>query len=218
VGTDGALSVIHHFEAIAAVASPTGRLLFGRDGKLYGQRHASAMLCWGPVCGVVYAMTEAGTVTVVHRFFRGQGALYEVADLGFAHPDGSIYGVTFGGAIFSLTPSGQFSIRLQSEYPTWYGPKSLTRTSAGTILFQATEADANHRVQRDIFFSLTPQGTAVRLHQLEDGPSGGLSFVDGDDGWVYGARVAPCCARALGSTFRIAVDAPTRPTGVRIVR
>jgi uncharacterized repeat protein (TIGR03803 family) len=221
VGTDGAVSVIHHFDAIADHMGPTGPLLLGRDGKLYGRRLAPGNSYYpcsniGPVCGVVYSMTDVGTVNIVFRLTLDNYGVGELKELAFVHPDGSLYGLTSFGAIFSLTTRGEFSVILRSSDSNWGWPLSLTRTRAGRTLLLATTWDGQS--ERDAIFSLTPQGAAVLLHQFEDHNTSGLSFVDGDDSWVYGTRAAYYWSPGLGSTFRMAVDAPKRPTGVRVVR
>ncbi len=106
---DGTLSTIHSFGATGSDASsPQGSLVQGSDGAFYGTTASG-----GSGNGTVFRLDSAGRVTVIHAFGRdgqtdgrGPAAFLAIAS------DGSLYGTTRnggvngGGTVFRVTYSG----------------------------------------------------------------------------------------------------------------
>lgn len=126
IGSDGtSFSVIHSFNGNPTKV-PTGPLVEGSDGMLYGTTEegggTSAGCDSSNGCGVVYKIKKDGTdLTILHQFTGRLGSINDGAapDSGVAVVDGDIYGTTLAGGsggcgsvpptgcgtIFKLTPS-----------------------------------------------------------------------------------------------------------------
>jgi uncharacterized protein (TIGR03437 family) len=104
----GALTALYVFCAMANCAdgsSPDAALVLGADGNFYG----TTALGGANGAGVVFKLTPAGTLTVLHSFDVADG---ESPDGLLLATDGNFYGTTsIGGAsgygtIFQMTPAG----------------------------------------------------------------------------------------------------------------
>ncbi len=103
-------------------AYPAGRLIFGRDGRLYGTTERGGSGCSSTGCGVVFAMQPPATfchsVTcywsedVLYQFAGGTNDGSEPTGDGVFDQAGNFYGTTFDsgasgvGTVYELSPSG----------------------------------------------------------------------------------------------------------------
>jgi len=97
------LTTLWSFSGGADGSSPTGGVVFGRDGGLYGFTYGG-FTCGAGVCGGVYKLTPpspggtAWTETTLYSFKGGQdGAQAGSYGPPVLDPDGAIYGVTGSG-------------------------------------------------------------------------------------------------------------------------
>lgn len=106
ISSGGSFSVLRNFAATAA--NPTGGLIVGGDGNLYGTSASGATDGLGAY-GSVFRLTPAGAVTNVHYFTPEEGLYPQSLILG---SDGKYYGVASdggaynGGSVFQMTPAG----------------------------------------------------------------------------------------------------------------
>lgn len=113
---NGALTTLHNFD-YSDGGSPSGSLIQGTDGKLYGMTSGGGNYvssCVGG-CGTVFSMTSGGALTTLHLFdstdgSHPQGGLVQATNgnfYGTTVQGGSDNGCMYGcGTAFELTPSG----------------------------------------------------------------------------------------------------------------
>jgi uncharacterized repeat protein (TIGR03803 family) len=122
-GTSWVLTNLHTFHGGDDGAGPTGRVIFGPDGALYGTTFAGGGTgCGGAGCGTVFRLTPPPSVApsamnnwranVIYRFQGAPDAWGpELGDVAFDSA-GNLYGTTtYGGSsdlgtVFQLTPAG----------------------------------------------------------------------------------------------------------------
>ena len=112
ISLEGALTTLHSFTNCASNCPggglPTGTLVQGTDGNLYGTTTAGPNAA--PSSGTVFKITPEGTLTTLHTFHGTDGG-DPVAGL-VQGSDGNFYGITeFGGTknegtVFKITPEG----------------------------------------------------------------------------------------------------------------
>jgi uncharacterized repeat protein (TIGR03803 family) len=127
VGFDGTESVLYSFAGGANDgATPSGGLLVGSDGTLYGttrsggagscggQQPSGLVLPIGP-CGTIFALTLSGQEQVLYLFQGGDDGGVPMTGLVQAS-SGDLYGTTTGGGnyldgtVFQFTPLGKQSV------------------------------------------------------------------------------------------------------------
>jgi uncharacterized repeat protein (TIGR03803 family) len=176
-------------------AYPTGSLVQGFDGNLYGTASAGGRnICFNG-CGTVFKISPAGTLTTVHEFVSTDGQNPSGALV--LTSNGNFYGTTTssstsGGTFFEVSPGGTLTTLLgtgaapsagvmQANNGNFYGTTSMGGSdSAGTV------------------FGITPSGTETVLHNFCRASScGGLTggynpyapLIQGTDGFLYGTTV-----------------------------
>ena len=179
---DRQVTILHRFTGQADGGMPSGPLLLGADGTLYG---TATLGPWSP-CGEVFALAPDGEVRVLHSFMRPP-----------AHDDGCdpagalavgrdrrLHGTTFGTVIGSEHPYGTaFSLSLQGEFalthvfagddPLGSHPYGGLVANAQGQLFGTTLFGGAHGI--GTVFSLSPTGVGRKtLHEFgHAGPADG---------------------------------------------
>jgi uncharacterized repeat protein (TIGR03803 family) len=110
VTTAGVFTLLHSFAGGASDgANPTGGLTLGSDGNFYG----TAQMGGSGSEGVVFKMTTAGAITVLHTFNDStDGAFPWTAPI--LASDGNFYGTSSGGSggngsVYKITTSGTYT-------------------------------------------------------------------------------------------------------------
>ncbi len=131
----GTLSVLYNFDELHGEA-PLGPLTQATDGNFYGTTTGGGTN--GPnCCGVIFQITPAGTLTVLHDFGAPDDGINAMAGLVQA-TDGNLYGTTAGGGadeagvIFSISPKAPYA------YNILYSFDGTTGSSPQTTLVQHT--------------------------------------------------------------------------------
>jgi uncharacterized repeat protein (TIGR03803 family) len=209
--------------SLSSVAPPGGggNLVWspvqGFDGNFYGTTEGGGEICANnpfATCGVVFKVTPAGTLTVLHDFCQGActdgGAPYSGLILS---ANGNFYGTTTqdevnrGGTIYEITPAGVVtplvSLTGQGAEGIPYG--SLVQASGDfygiTGLGGALEDGTVYKV--------TPGGTLTTLHTFSgtDGDEIGLTGVgllEGANGSFYGVTAYGTeSSNGCGSIFKM---------------
>lgn len=195
----GGFTILHQFVGGASDGgSPSGGLVLGTDGNLYG-----VTLNGGPAgCGTVYEITTGGTLTILHAFtgpFAPDGCSpYGALTLG---ADGNLYGVTtFGsGSIFKIPQGGGtfttvFTFGSGTTDPRLPVAAPIQGTD-GNFYGTTVEGGANNT---GTIYQLTPGGTFTVLHEFAaitdpmsntnaDGAYPSSLLLQASDGNLYGA-------------------------------
>jgi uncharacterized repeat protein (TIGR03803 family) len=185
---DGRYQVLHAFQGGASDGMLSGSgLVVGRDGDLYG----TTAFGGASGQGVVFRMTRAGVVTLLHSFSGADGQQPQWG-LTAGH-DGALYGTTNRGGVndagtaFRITPSGAFTT-LHSMSPGIEGVYPSRLILARNGLFYGTTPNGGPSTGGTIF-SMTPAGTVTVLHAFTQGTAGGDSpswLMQADDGNLWG--------------------------------
>lgn len=187
-------SVLHAFSAASNADgdSPYGNLIQASDGDFYGmtQNGGSAN------AGVVFKITSAGVVTILHSFTGGttdganpQGSLIQASD-------GDLYGMTQNGGasddgiVFKITVGGAETVLYSFAGGTTDGANpqgNLVQASDGDFYGMTTYGGSN---DYGTAFRVTPAGTETILYSFAGGAADGAypqgSLIQASDGNFYG--------------------------------
>jgi len=201
VSAAGELTTLYNFcsqNDCADGFTPYGGLVLGADGNLYGTTASGGT----NFDGTVFQLTPAGVLTTIYNFCSQTNC----ADGGTPQTgltvskNGTLYGTTsFGGAnsvgtIFSVTPTGTFTVlhSFCSEANCADGDlvySALLAASNGTLYGTTNLGGTNNW---GTVFSITPVGKFTTLHTFAytdgAGPIGGL--VQATNGNLYGTTEA----------------------------
>ena len=111
VTTSGTQTLLHSFKGgVNDGANPTGGLTLGTDGNFYGTTQQGGTGSQG----VVFKITPAGVLTILHNFNAGTDGTFPWGPPILAS-DGNFYGTTSGGGtkgggiVYQITSTGTFS-------------------------------------------------------------------------------------------------------------
>ena len=183
--TSGTPSMLHEFNIQSEGAFPYAPLLAASDGNLYGCTTAPS-----PGQSIIYKVTTAGVLTVLHRFSLTEKAFYNPLVEGV---DGNLYGTlvaggrNFIGQFFKITPSGQFTA-------LWDFGSDATVPATSSRMIRGSGADfygvsgGGGANGKGTIFKITKDGVITTLHSFtgSDGTGAAASLVLGQDGLVYG--------------------------------
>jgi uncharacterized repeat protein (TIGR03803 family) len=174
----GKLEILHSF-AGGGGKCPVG-IVQGVDGNFYGVTAEGGGVsgkCYGG-CGVVFKITPAGKLTVLHHFGGPpDGAGPEVLIQG---SDGNFYGTTtYGGAyggygtVFQITPKGVLTILHSFNSTDGSVPIDLIQGSDGNFygITRQGGAQCTGNSLCGTLYQITPTGTLTTLHSFC--PNGG---------------------------------------------
>ena len=221
----GVLTTLHNFGTSDGY-SPSGGLVEGSDGNLYGatalggNRYADA--------GTVYKISLAGSLTTLYTFSgsdgkRPAGALIQGSD-------GNFYGTTEQGGtnndgeVFKITPKGTLTVVysfcslancLDGIQPTAAVVQGTDGNFYGTTApgagLQCTGSECG------TIFKLTPQGVLTTLYTFcqlpgcSDGYTPYAGLAEATDGNLYGVTAqgghgGPVCVGGCGTVFEVTPD------------
>ena len=188
-------------------ADPSGRLMQGRDGRLYGTTTSGGAGGFG----TVFALEIGGALTTLHAFSGPDGRSPETGLIEAS--DGRLYGTTSsggplgGGTIFTLDPAGTLTTMFPFESYTgslnsWgsspYG--ELMQGRDGRIYGTTPIAGPNGF---GTVFALDAEGSLTTVYAFGGGgqkPFAGL--IQAPDGTFYGTT-REGGAHSLGTVFRL---------------
>lgn len=136
----GKLTVLYNFDCAHGNGS-TAPLIQASDGNFYGTTSAGGKGCSDP--GVVFRMTPAGKITVLHTLHRHSDGSLPFAGLVEA-TDGNFYGVASAGGsdvvgtIFKITPHGNFSTLYNFDWTSGAHPQTTLIQSTNGLLYGTT--------------------------------------------------------------------------------
>jgi uncharacterized repeat protein (TIGR03803 family) len=208
-------NLLYSFTCVEDGASPTGSLLLGKAGKIYGTTQNGSGSGYDST-GVVYELTppeEPGspwTETVLHKFSGGTDGGNPTNGV-IADGEGKLYGTTrlggkFGyGTVFRLSPPAQvggvweetvlYNFQLQEDSGSYPDPTGLVMSASGS-LYGATSATTRYNV--GTVFELSPPSSGKGnwalnvLYEFSGGADGGQpsgSMVFDSSGALYGTAL-----------------------------
>ncbi len=187
---------------------PTGNLVEGSDGNLYGVTHGGVV----GGNGDMFMMTPAGALTNLSTFYAGSDGANPVGSL-IQAKDGNFYGMTsWGGAnglgtIFRASSTGartilySFAGGADGSNPT----DDLMQADDGDFYGMTPKGGAS---DHGTVFRLTPDGTQTVLYSFGGGADGSQPvghLIQADDGDFYGMTPYGG-ASDHGTVFRLTPD------------
>jgi uncharacterized repeat protein (TIGR03803 family) len=199
VTSSGSFTLLHQFDGIDG-DGPGAPLVQGTDGKFYGTTGYGgnttgdkACQSGAPGCGVIFKITRAGKLTVLHNFRPSRGQNPSCGLL--QGSNGSFYGTTlYGGAagagvIFEITPAGDFTVlhNMDGAADGAYPYASLVEATDGN--FYGVAAGGGGNSSSGTFFKISLQGAFSVVYNF--GPTTGaqplLTPFQDTNGIMYGA-------------------------------
>ncbi|MEO6911990.1 MAG: choice-of-anchor tandem repeat GloVer-containing protein, partial [Edaphobacter sp.] len=219
--TTGPAKLLFDFSpALITNGSAPNPLIEGPDGNFYGTTTLG-----GPTdcdCGVFFKIDQAGTFTILHTFERAEFQQTEAYRSGnpIVHlvlgSDGNFYGFSApnsAGAVFKLTPSGDFSLLVNFWNNIANGggfiPSGLIEASDGNFYISVqgySGSPGNYPNAGGFIYRMTPSGTSTLVASFPgDGslgfdPNGDLA--QGPDGSIYGVTRGGGDANALPTIYK----------------
>jgi uncharacterized repeat protein (TIGR03803 family) len=185
----GTLTTLYNFCSQSGCTdgySPSGTLVQGTDGNLYGATEYGG----ANVYGTVFSITTSGKLTTLHSFDYTGGA-YLTAGL-VQGTNGKFYGTTFAGGahdvgtVFSITAGGKLTTLLSFDYADGAYPAAGLVQATNSDLYGTTEYGGANVL--GTVFSITPNGTLTTLHSFAgtDGEDPDAALVQDTSGTLYG--------------------------------
>lgn len=203
---------------------PDDPLTEGADGMLYGVTYwggTSATPTYAGV-GTVFRATKEGQVTILKHFEDKTGVPKLPKGKLVRHPDGNLYGTTYGGTlgngtIFKIAPNGIYT--QVAEFPSAFNFSGRELTlGADNALYGLAEASGSNP---GVVFRVTTAGVFSAVATLTPLNVSGLraSLVKGSDGNLYGVAssggILPDGTTAGGgAVFRIRYGPASRTISV----
>ena len=210
----GTLTPLFDF-TFSKAANSASALVEATNGDFYGTSVNGGISGCGPTadgCGMIFAITPRGELTVLHDFDFNDGWDPQGAAL-IQAKDGKFYGETSGGGgssncangcgtVYRVGPLGVYEVLHRFKGTDGYGPQGgLVRGSDGNF-YGTTNAGG---AQGDgTVFRISAEGALTTLHSFDenDGSNPGGGLVQATDGNFYGATYAGG-ANGVGTVFRI---------------
>ncbi len=176
--------------------APTAALIQATDGNFYGTTRDFG-------AGMIFRMTPAGTVTILHAFRSGAMEGADAAAPLIQASDGNFYGTTASGGasnrgtVFKMTPAGAFTLLHAFTAMEGSGPTAALVEATDGNFYGSTPAGPS---AAGTVFMMTPGGVVTVLHTftgLESGSPSGL--IQASDGNFYGTL----SNGSLASIFRM---------------
>ena len=201
--TGGTLTILHNFGdgSVTNDGNAPNGLLLASDGNYYGTTYDG-----GAGQGVVYKMTPAGTVTILHSF--GDGS---VANDG-AYPScvliesgGLLYGTTVAGGaelpagnlgtVFSISTTGTYAVLHRFLNADGANPYAGLVDGQDGFFYGLTYSHGTVGGNVDVgtAYKITPSGTFTAIHGFLGGTDGAYPYAPlmlGSDGNLYGMTSA----------------------------
>jgi uncharacterized repeat protein (TIGR03803 family) len=212
MNTDGTVTLLHSLAKATEGSYPSGTLIEGGDGSLYGVTQVDGV----GQHGSVFKISKAGVFTVVHSLGGSKdssGAAWGLVK----GADGKLYGVTWGGGtygggtVFTVDENDTFTIvhsfDPSSEY--YYPYAALTLASDGKLYGTTLDAPVGSPPANAIFRFDPASGAVETLHlftAVGDGSRPYSEMIQGDDGLLYGTTYAGG-DYGLGTVFRFDIGA-----------
>lgn len=185
-------------------ATPTGGLVLGADGNLYGTTSysgANYQECYGNGCGTIFRITTTGTLTTLYSFAGTDGMGPNGPLVQFSN--GDLYGAAGGGGengygtIFKITTGGTLTTLHNFKGTDGYGANPLTLGADGNFYSTTTDGGTTNNSTCGSYgcgtvFKVTSSGKLTTLYNFcsqpacADGFGPIWSLMQATDGNLYG--------------------------------
>ena len=201
----GTLTTIYAFNGVSA-SQPSGDIVFGADGALYGTTQAGGTTGFG----TVYKLALDGTLTVLHSFNSGDGS-QPVGGLVLGS-DGNFYGTTSLGG--SSAEGTIFKIASDGRFTSLHSLSGIEGSVPNGTLVEGTDGNFYGFTTQTIF-QITPSGSFTKLLDLSTPATTGASpfgdLILATDGALYGTASAGGASNN-GVVFKVALSTTTTAT------
>jgi uncharacterized repeat protein (TIGR03803 family) len=193
ISSTGTLTTLHDFAGYPGDGFyPYGGVVLATDGNFYGTTFSGGGCEY---CGMIFKMTPAGELSILHTFERRFGANSEAGLV--QSTNGDLYGTAaYGGenpcnglgcgSVFKISPNRAFTMLHSFEGPDGNTPLGgLVQGGDGDFYGTTYKGGANHA---GTIFAMTPAGVLTALHSFEgtDGQDPYSGVVEASDGNFYG--------------------------------
>jgi len=187
-----------------SAAYPTGKLIQGSDGYLYGISSSGGSNNYG----AFFKVSTTGVETIIYSFTSynyGNSSITQGADGNFYGT--SSYGGTSNnyGIVFKISPTGTFTTLYTFTGGTngSYPYSGVIQGSDGYLYGTTSSGGTN---SYGTVFKISTTGTLTSLYSFTGGTSDGCSpysgFIQGSDGYLYGTTNG-CGTYSRGVIYRI---------------
>ena len=205
----GTVRTLHAFRPGPDGSSPSGTLVEGPDGALYGTTELGGAYDRG----VAFRLAPDGTYSILHTFVGGSADGEGPFGL-ILGSDGSLYGSTArggisdDGTIFRMTPGGEVTILHHfAGAPSDGAYGAFLATAADGSFYGVTQGGG--AFDGGTAFRMTPSGAVTILHHfaggMSDGAYPGAALVQAGGGNFYGTT-SYGGVRGYGTIFRMTAD------------
>jgi uncharacterized repeat protein (TIGR03803 family) len=204
ITTAGAFTVLKALSASVEGGNPSGSLIQGTDGFLYGL----AANMSGGFTGSVFRMTTSGSTLVMKKFTLATDGGYPAGSL-FQNTDGALYGMTtqggqnFTGTIFKITTASVFTVLSHfNGAHHGYAPQEQLVAGRDSALYGMTNRGGLYNFGT-IFKMCGGTTTVLRhLNKTTDGANPAGSLIQASDGNLYGMTYTGG-TNGQGTIFRV---------------
>lgn len=201
----GTLTTIYAFNGVSA-SQPSGDIVFGADGALYGTTQAGGTAGYG----TVYKLALDGTLTVLHSFNLSDGS-DPVGGLVLGS-DGDFYGTTSLGG--SSTAGTVFKIASDGTFTSLHSLSGIEGSVPNGTLVEGKDGNF-YGLTTQTVFQITPSGSFTKLLDLNTPATTGASpfgdLILATDGAFYGTASGGGASNN-GVVFKVALSTSTTGT------
>jgi len=209
ISTNGALTTLYSFTGGGEGGYPRGGLAQGSDGNFYGTTEDGG----ANNSGTIFQISTSGALTTLYSFSGGDDGAVPIAGLmpggasnfygttyqGGTNNAGTVYQITYGGALTSLY---SFLGGGDGAYPE----DAPTEGSDGN--FYGTTVGGSASGGSGTIFQISSDGALSTLYSFTGGDDGGSPFgglIEGSDGDFYGTTERDGAYQA-GTVFKISTN------------
>jgi uncharacterized repeat protein (TIGR03803 family) len=204
-------------------AVPIGRMIFGRDGKLYGTTNSGGVANGIFNSGTIFRISRSGQFETLHVFSGNAGTEDGANPVGglIQASDGNFYGTTAhggvsgSGSIFKMTPTGSITVLhsfSSSDANGQFPQSALIEASDGNLYGTCYEGGANGV---GTIFRVSKSGTFHKVYDfnlaagnLGYDPTAGV--IQASDGNLYGTT-STGGATGSGAVYKVTLAGVSSP-------
>jgi uncharacterized repeat protein (TIGR03803 family) len=199
LGTDGHFTQLHDFDSGTDGSGPSGALMVGQDGALYGSTGGGGT----GGHGTLFRLQTGGAFTKLHDFNGTDGSTPLQMTLG---PDGAFYGPTLAresGSLFRLQTNGAFINLYNFSATEGNTPSAPLVVGPDGVMYGSTYSGGTNGY--GTLYRVQSNGLFTKLHDFTYSgrdPYFSTALVVGPDGAMYGSTPEGGTV-GLGTLYRV---------------